>query len=91
MLAAPPRPPLSRALAHAYSPIAAARAPCEPHRPAAAPRRGVACSAMSPRRVRAALFDMDGTLLDIEPLSTQAINQQCAPCLRRALAGTARG
>jgi phosphoglycolate phosphatase-like HAD superfamily hydrolase len=33
----------------------------------------------SSRRVRAALFDMDGTLLDIEPLSTQAINQQCAP------------
>jgi hypothetical protein len=31
------------------------------------------------RHVRAALFDMDGTLLDIEPLSTQAINQQCAP------------
>ena len=34
---------------------------------------------MPPRRVRAALFDMDGTILDIEPLSTQAINQQCAP------------
>ena len=38
---------------------------------------------MAPRHVRAALFDMDGTILDIEPLSTQAINQQCAP-LRRS-------
>jgi len=34
---------------------------------------------MAPRHVRAALFDMDGTILDIEPLSTLAINQQCAP------------
>jgi beta-phosphoglucomutase-like phosphatase (HAD superfamily) len=37
---------------------------------------------MAPRPVRAALFDMDGTLLDIEPLSTLAINQQCAPFAR---------
>ena len=40
---------------------------------------------MAPRPVRAALFDMDGTILDIEPLSTLAINQQCAPgSLRQA-------
>jgi beta-phosphoglucomutase-like phosphatase (HAD superfamily) len=39
---------------------------------------------MAPRPVRAALFDMDGTLLDIEPLSTLAINQPCAPALAEA-------
>ena len=29
------------------------------------------------RTCHAALFDLDGTLLDIEPLSTEAINRQC--------------
>ncbi|KAH3761453.1 HAD-superfamily hydrolase [Pelomyxa schiedti] len=46
------------------------------------------------RRARAALFDMDGTLLDTEPLSTLAINRviepfghTCDPALKAKLLG----
>ena len=45
---------------------------------------------MALRHVRAALFDMDGTILDIEPLSTMAINQQCAPAALLRLCREAR-
>ncbi len=52
---------------------------------AAASRVRCAAAAMAPQRVcKAALFDLDGTLLDIEPLSTEAINKQCALATRHA-------
>lgn len=64
-----------------------------PVRPRAFPRpvlrsSSSRCMASSPASYTAALFDLDGTLLDIEPLSTLAINQQCVPCWCRCAALT---
>jgi hypothetical protein len=69
---------------------AALRLPRAPRVRAAAVTRA-SMAPHGPRPVRAALFDMDGTILDIEPLSTQAINQQCARARGRSCARRVAG